>query len=563
MTVAQVLSVGIIAATMGLFVWGRLRYDLVALMSLLAAIAAGIVPADKAFTGFSDDIVIIVASALLVSAAVARSGVIEDVLQRVGPYLTTTTLQVAVLAGAVTLLSSFVKNIGALAMLMPVAFTLARRTQTSPSALLMPMAFGSLLGGIVTLIGTSPNIIVSRVRAEIVGEPFRMFDFAPVGLGLAIAGVIFLTFGWRLLPRNRKAATSIEAAFNLEGYTTEVDVPEGSSLVGKTVADLETMSEDEVEVIMVVRGRGRRYAPGGSTTLNAGDILLLEGEPEALERVVGRAGLKLVHDAKGREKDTPGDEVGVMEAVVGQESPLVDKTVAQVRLYDRYGVSLLAVSRAGRRITQRMRAVRLRPGDVIVLQGDLSAMPEVLGALRCLPLAGRNMRLGRGRRSLLPILVLAAAMALLATNMIPVSVAFFGAAVVLLLIGSLSLREAYEAVDWPDSRDARRADPGRRYAALDRRHRPDRRAAVAGRNAPAANRRARPDDGRRNGGDAVPQQCGDRFGHGADCRDLRQIARLQPRPVPDGGRHRSGLRLPHADRAPMQLIAIFWPFRPA
>src|SRR5436190_9451260 len=364
MSVAQVLSVGLIAATMGLFVWGRLRYDLVALISLLAGIVAGIVPPEKAFTGFSDDIVIIVASALLVSAAVARSGVVEDVLQRVGPYLTTTTLQVAVLAGAVTLLSGFVKNIGALAMLMPVAFTLARRTGTSPSSLLMPMAFGSLL-------------------------------------------------------------------------------------VGKTVADLESMSEDEVEVIMIVRGRGRFYAPSGSAGLRGGDVVLLEGEPEALERVVGRAGLKLVHDAKGREKDTPGDEVGVMEAVVGQDSLLVDKTVAQVRLHDRYAVSLLAVSRAGRRITQRMRAVRLRPGDAIVLQGDLSTMPEVLGALRCLPLAGRNMRLGRGRRSLLPILVLAAAMALLAANMIPVSVAFFGAAVVLLLIGSLSLREAYEAVDWP------------------------------------------------------------------------------------------------------------------
>src|SRR5436190_1581231 len=244
MSVAQVLSVGLIAATMGLFVWGRLRYDLVALISLLAGIVAGIVPPEKAFTGFSDDIVIIVASALLVSTAVARSGVFEDALQRLGPYLTTTTAQVAVLAGAVTLLSGFVKNIGALAMLMPVAFTLARRTQTSPSALLMPMAFGSLLGGIVTLIGTSPNIIVSRVRAEIVGEPFRMFDFAPVGFGLAIVGVIFLTFGWRLLPRNRKAAATIEAAFNLEGYTTEVDLPGAPPLVGQTEAEPETMGQD-------------------------------------------------------------------------------------------------------------------------------------------------------------------------------------------------------------------------------------------------------------------------------------------------------------------------------
>ena len=176
MTLPQALSFGIIAATMVLFAWGRLRYDLVALLALLAAIATGIVPFDKAFTGFSDDIVIIVACALLVSAAVARSGVVEDALVRVGPYLTTRTIQVAVLVGTVTALSAFVKNIGALAMLMPVSIHLARKTNISPSIFLMPMAFGSLLGGIVTLVGTSPNIIVARLRAELVGEPFKMFD---------------------------------------------------------------------------------------------------------------------------------------------------------------------------------------------------------------------------------------------------------------------------------------------------------------------------------------------------------------------------------------------------
>jgi len=206
MTLPQALSFGIIAATMVLFAWGRLRYDLVALLSLLAAIATGIVPADKAFSGFSDDIVIIVACALLVSAAVGRSGVVEDALVRIGPYLTTRTIQVAVLVGTVTALSAFVKNIGALAMLMPVAFQLARKTDGSPSIYLMPMAFGSLLGGIVTLVGTSPNIIVARLRGELIGEPFGMFDFTPVGIGLAIAGVVFLSLAWRLLPRDRKAA---------------------------------------------------------------------------------------------------------------------------------------------------------------------------------------------------------------------------------------------------------------------------------------------------------------------------------------------------------------------
>jgi len=228
MTLDQALAFAIILGMMALFVWGRLRYDLVALLSLLAAIAAGIVPPEKAFTGFSDDIVIIVASALLVSAAVGRSGVIERVVRKLGPYLTDVYRQVAALVGSVTVLAAFVKNIGALAMLMPIAFQFARRTGTSPASLLMPMSFGALLGGIVTLIGTSPNIIVSRVREQILGESFHMFDFTPVGASIALLGFLFLIFGWRLLPTDRKGAVSMDAAFNLEGYTTEVTVPKVS-----------------------------------------------------------------------------------------------------------------------------------------------------------------------------------------------------------------------------------------------------------------------------------------------------------------------------------------------
>ena len=189
----------------------------------------------------------------MVSAAVARSGVIERVVRQIGARLVTVNQQVFALVGAVTVLSAFVKNIGALAMLMPIAFQLARRTGTSPSSLLMPMSFGALLGGTMTLVGTSPNIIVSRMREEILGQPFGMFDFTPVGAGLALAGVAFLVFGWRLLPRDRKGAASMDAAFNLEGYTTEVEVPEDSPAAGVTVKALEDLGEGEVEVITLIR----------------------------------------------------------------------------------------------------------------------------------------------------------------------------------------------------------------------------------------------------------------------------------------------------------------------
>ena len=447
MTLPQILAFAIVVAMMGLFVWGRLRYDLVALLALLAAVLSGIVPADKAFSGFSDDIVIIVACALLVSAAVERSGAVETLLRPVAPYLTTTTVQVAALAGAVALLSAFVKNIGALAMLMPVAFQLARRHGTSPAHLLMPMSFAALLGGIVTLVGTSPNIIVARMREEILGEPFAMFDFTPVGVGLALAGVIFLAFGWRLLPSDRKGAASIEAAFNLEDYTTEVTVPEDSPFAGKTVADLTALADDEIQVMAIVHGRDRvRPKPG--TKLKANQRLMLQGESAALERVVAEAKLKLSHE-RNREIDARDDDIGVMEAIVTADSPLIDRSAIEFKLYDHHHVNLLAVSRSGRRILHRLGAVRLKPGDVIVLQGDLTTLPEVLGELRCLPLAERSLSLGRGRRGFIPVAVLAVAMLLVAFNVLPVAVAFFAAAVALLLLRSLPLREAYAAIEWP------------------------------------------------------------------------------------------------------------------
>ena len=447
MTLAQGFAFAIVIAMMALFAWGRWRYDLVAAMALLAAVTVGIVPPEEAFKGFSDDIVIIVGSALVVSAAVARSGVIERVVRMLGPYLVTTTQQVVALVGSVTVLSGFVKNVGALAMLMPIAFQLARRNNTSPSSLLMPMSFGALLGGIVTLVGTSPNIIVSRVREQILGEPFGMFDFTPVGAGVAAAGFLFLIFGWRLLPRDRKGAVSMDAAFKLEGYTTEVKIPEDSPAARMTVKALEDASENEIDVITLLRGARRRYEPAGNMVIKPGDILILQGEPAALQRIVALEKLTLTRDDK-KETDTPTDDIGVMEAVITPDSELVGSSAGQLKLFDRHGINLLAVSRRGRRIANRLRGVKLKAGDVVVLQGNLATLPETLGELHCLPLAERDLRIGQ-KGSLLPVGVLAAAMALVTFNVVTVAVAFFGAAVILLLARSLSLREAYDAIEWP------------------------------------------------------------------------------------------------------------------
>ncbi len=449
MTHQQMLAFAVVAGMMALFVWGRFRYDLVAALSLLVAVVIGIVPADRAFTGFSDDIVIIVASALLVSAAVSKSGVLEAGLNRIGPYLRTTQIQIVVLVGVVTLLSAFVKNIGALAMMIPVAFQIARRTNTSPSSFLMPMAFGSLLGGIVTLVGTSPNIIVSRVRGELLGEPFGMFDFTPVGAGIALAGVVFLAFGYRLLPQGRKGTASLDEALDIKNYVTEARVAPDSDIIGQTVADLRRMANDEVKVAAIIRNETRSSSPLPDATIRENDLLMLEGEPDALESAVARAGLKLSREHRQPMMDEATDEIGVIEAVVGPNSVLTGVSAERIALFERFHVNLIAVSRSGQRFTERLRTITLRPGDVVVLQGNLKRLPDTLKELGCLPLAERAIRLGSARRSLLPIGILAAAMVLVAFNIVPVAIAFFGAGVLLVLFGSLTLREAYETIDWP------------------------------------------------------------------------------------------------------------------
>ncbi|MXQ13004.1 SLC13 family permease [Microvirga makkahensis] len=449
MTHQQMLSFAIVAGMMALFVWGRFRYDLVAVMALLAAVLVGIVPAEEAFSGFSDDIVIIVASALLVSAAVAKSGVLEVALNWVGPYLRSEQSQVITLVASVTILSAFVKNIGALAMMIPVAFQIARRTKTLPSSFLMPMAFGSLLGGIVTLVGTSPNIIVSRVRGELLGEPFDMFDFTPVGVGIALAGMVFLAFGYRLLPKGRKGAASLDEALNIKDYVTEARVTAESDVVGQTVADLHKLANGEVKVAAIIRNETRSSSPLPDMTIRENDLLMLEGESEALESTVARAGLKLTREHRLPEMDEASDEIGVIEAIVGPNSVLAGLSAARIGLYERFGVNLIAVSRSGERFKERLRTITMRAGDVLVLQGNLKKLPDTLRDLGCLPLAEREIRLGNARRSLLPVAILGVTMVLVAFNLLPVSIAFFGAGVLLVLFGSLTLREAYETIEWP------------------------------------------------------------------------------------------------------------------
>jgi len=448
-TLQQGLSFAVIGGMLVLFAWDRWRYDLVALVALLAAIGCGIVTTSKAFSGFSNPLLPLIASVLVVSTAIGKSGVIERLLHFIAPLMRSDDLMAFVLVAAVTVLSAMMKNVGALAIFLPVAIQAAERNGRLPSQFLMPLAFGSLIGGMMTLIGTSPNIIISAERAQLLGKPYEMFDFLPVGFGLAAVGVVFLTFGWRLIPRGRKGQAPPEAAFRIEDYIAEARVPADSPYVGRTVAELEDLAEGDLTVAAIIRENYRRYVPSGHWTLFADDVLVLECDPHVLETVVSEARLALVGSKGVDEEALRSAEVTTVEAVVTAGSPLVGSSLVEQRLRARYGINVLAVSRRGRRMTVRLRRAKFQVGDVIVVQGSAVALPDTLASLRCLPLAERRLGLGRPRKVAVPVIALAAAVTLAATELVPVALAFTGAAVALALLRVITLREIYDSIEWP------------------------------------------------------------------------------------------------------------------
>ena len=447
MTGPQWLSILTLAGMMVLFVWDRFRYDVTAGLALLVAVALGVVKPGDAFKGFSDDIVVIVGSALVISAAVQRSGKIEVMLGFLARRVRSAKSELVLLTGSVGFASALVKNVGALSMLMPAAMQMARRRGGNPAMFLMPMSFASLLGGLMTLVGTSPNIIVSRVRMEMTGKPFGMFDYLPTGLGLLAVGLVFLRFAGPLIPAGRVAAPQVAEAVDVGAYTTQAMVPAGSPAVDETVRGFAKRHGGEMAIVGLIRG-GTRGAVHPFARLREGDVLILEGEADTLQQAIGRDRLVLEGKHRPVPEGSERDEIEVVEAVVTRGSALVGKAAGRYFLHERYGINLIAISRAGERLDRKLSETVLRAGDVVVLQGPSGLLPQRLKDLGALPLAERTIRLGQRTRGWLPLAILGAAMAATATGAVPVAIAFFAAAGGVVLAGTLPVRAAYEAVDW-------------------------------------------------------------------------------------------------------------------
>ena len=450
MTNEQVLLFCVLGAAFLLFAWGRVRYDVVAVLALLIAVAVGLVPAQSAFLGFGHPAVVTVAAILILSRALRESGIVNPMVRLLRPLRDHPSLQVLAIAGLAAFCSGFMNNVGALALIMPVALQSAYAAGRPPSQLLMPLSFGTLLGGLTTLIGTPPNIIIASFRASETGQGFAMFDFTPVGLGVAAVGVVFIAFvGWRLLPLREHGAKEAEAIFHVEDYITEVRLPEGSPYVGHRLVDLETLAQGNIAVVALVRRKDRMLAPSSFLRLQAGDILILESDTATLQKVVEDAKLDRLGAAELSVENLRSERVGLVEVVVVPGSRMEGRTANSLRLHTRFGVNLLGVARQGERVPERLGRIRFMAGDVLLLQGEREALPETLAALGCLPLAAREIALGRRPVSAVAPVVFGVAVLALATGVLPPHIAFVGAVAALVLLGQIGAREIYEAIDWP------------------------------------------------------------------------------------------------------------------
>jgi len=440
----------ILAVTMGMFIWGRFRYDIVSFTALLVATLFGLVPAPEAFLGFGHPAVVTVAAVLVISRALQNSGVIDYLARALGVVTSNQLVHIGALTALAALLSAFMNNVGALALLMPVALQTAAATGRSPAQLLMPLSFGSILGGLMTLMGTPPNIIIASYRQQATGESFAVFDFSAVGVVLAVVGVIFITLiGWRLIPKERRGKRSGEELFEISDYIVEARVLDESPLVGKGLKHLETMSGDEVTGVGVLRGDNHIIAGARYVRLRVDDIIIIETDPKDIQKVMDDAGLELVGAEHFDQDDLQSEEVGLIEAVIMPNSRLVKRTFRGLRLARKLAMNLVALARQGKPFKRRLDQVRFREGDVLLLQGPADSLAETVVELGCLPLAERGLQIGRRPGAFIPLIVFVAALILAITGLLPVYVAFSVAVVVLVLSNVVSLREVYASIDWP------------------------------------------------------------------------------------------------------------------
>ncbi|WP_144777798.1 SLC13 family permease [Marinobacter maritimus] len=475
MSIEQGIVFAVLGITLAMFVWNRVRFDVVAMLALLAVAITGLVPTEELFAGFGHPAVITVAAVLVISQGLVNGGVVDNIARLLGKIGHRPTLQVLTLTSVVALCSAFINNVGALALLMPVAIWMSREAGRSPSMLLMPLAFGSLLGGTMTLIGTPPNIIIASYRE---GGTFGLFDFAPVGVAITLAGIVFITLvGWRLTPRREQNSADAKL-FSVGEYLTELRLPKDSVHAGATLHNLLAIAGDEADIVVLalIRDEKLQAVPSTYQILREGDLLLVEADTSSLQVFLDKTKLELAHQAAEDEETNENEtseedsingasesdgkdnddasariakgELFLVEAVIAPESSLVGQTANRLKLRERNQLNIVAVARLGYRLKRRLGDIRFNAGDILLVQGFEDSLSGTLAELGCLPLAERGLRLGSTRNTAMATGIFLASIAVIVTGLLSAPVALVAGAVAMVLVNLMSAAEAYKAIDW-------------------------------------------------------------------------------------------------------------------
>tara|TARA_B100001750_G_scaffold242994_1_gene257368 strand:+ start:274 stop:2172 length:1899 start_codon:yes stop_codon:yes gene_type:complete len=490
MSTDQIVISLIIIITFGLFVWGRWRYDIISLLALFSLVFMDSILGGKssrlisdpgqAFMGFAHPAVITVAAVLVISRALRNSGVVDLMARYLRPLTHQQTTHITSLGGLIAILSAFMNNVGALALMLPVALKTAWEQKRSPSLLLMPIAFASILGGMITMIGTPPNIIIASMREQqqelllsiavsdkdsqaaaylkqmnmvpdtFEPAPFGLFDFTPVGGIIAILGVLFVALvGWRLVPRERGVQPSSGSLFSLEEYVTEIRFPEGSGLIGESVEAVNRVTGDKLTLLRYINRDGKIRPLNLNNRIEADDQFLTMADPADLKEMMDTYGLKLTKEMRYRIDSLKNEDTTFIEVLVSPESPLVGRGRSYLRRRTSNQLVLMAVARQDKPIHKRLGKVQFRVGDVLLLQGPKEVLHTNVTALDLLPLAEREIEVGVLSKVTYALLIFAAAILLSVLSIVPTTISFIGAILIYVFSGILPVRDLYKNIDWP------------------------------------------------------------------------------------------------------------------
>ena len=460
MTPDQIAVIGLILVMFALFAWNKWRYDVVAVIALVALVALDAIlggetsklveEPKRVLEGFGHPAVVTVAAVLIISRALRNSGVVDQISRSVMPFTKNQISHILSLSLVVMVLSAFMNNVGALALMLPVALKTAVDRQRSPTILLLPMAFASILGGMMTMIGTPPNIIIASLRAELTGEPaFGLFDFSPVGGLVAIAGLLFIVLvGWRLIPGKSHKKPGMESLFQINDYITEISTPPGCKWIGKTVAEVEKLVGEKMTLFGFIRKDDKVLPPNPDGVIQEGCRYVVKADPVELQALIEEHDLHLSTEMRHRIDSLKEENTGFTEAIVTAGSPLLGRTRTHLRRRSGNTMTLMAVARQNKPIRKQLKEVVFRVGDVLLLHGKTPEMDDTIADLNLLPLAERELKVGTFSRIGLSVAIFAGAIGLSITGF-PMTIAFLGAVLAYILCGILPLRDIYREVEWP------------------------------------------------------------------------------------------------------------------